>query len=287
MAMRDLLLDKRFRTGWRQGAVWSLCIAAIALLGTVRVATDAEFAFASLTLLPVLAMGWFGGLGRGWVVSFVGTSMWLVADLVSHREFSAAWIPWLNWATRLMTYGLLAWLVALVRRQWEREIDRAVHDPLTGLKNRRGLLEDGANEVKRAMRYAHPLAVIYLDLDNFKQLNDSRGHEAGDEALLETGKALLGTLRATDRAARLGGDEFAILLPEISFEAATETGKRLAVTLKQRLAPYRPVGASIGVAWFPAATRTFADMLKAADDLMYAAKERDKGSVQARRFDAA
>ena len=87
------------------------------------------------------------------------------------------------------------------------------HGVLTGLQNRRAFLDVGESETERSKRYARSLSVVSLDLDNFKQLNDTKGHDVGYVALRVTAKALLGTLRASDRVARLGGDEFAILLP--------------------------------------------------------------------------
>jgi diguanylate cyclase (GGDEF)-like protein len=120
-------------------------------------------------------------------------------------------------------------------------------DPLTGLLNKRAFSDAGFMEVERSKRYDHPLAVLFLDLDHFKQLNDTQGHAAGDDAFLAVSSALLATLRSNDQLGRLGGDEFAILLPEISHDGASEAGRKILTAVNEKLKHYVPVTSSIGV----------------------------------------
>ncbi|BCB27207.1 hypothetical protein SKTS_20930 [Sulfurimicrobium lacus] len=286
MARISKFLLGTFWTGWRRWAAWSICIGAIFLLGALRSATDADFTFASLVILPVLAIAWIDGKRNGLLVAFLAAAMWTVADIAAERQFSTQWIPWSNALTRLMTYSLVALLAAQVRLQFEREHELATRDALTGLLNRRAFLEAGSAEVERAKRYARPLTVIFLDLDDFKQLNDAKGHDAGDAALQATAKALLSTLRSSDRVARMGGDEFAVLLPEIGYDAAVEAGRKISIAVSAALAAFPPVKASLGIAWFGEADRLFPEMLKAADGLMYEVKESGKGDMRPRRFSA-
>ena len=277
---------RTYWTGWRRWAAWSICVSALFLLGVLRMETDAEFTFASLALLPVLVIAWIGGKWNGLSIAFLAAVMWNVADIASERQFSAPWIPWANAVTRLMTYSLVALLAAQVRLQLEREHELATSDPLTRLQNSRSFLEAGAFEVDRSKRYGHPLAVVFLDLDDFKQLNDTKGHDAGDTALRATAGALLGALRSSDRVARLGGDEFAVLLPEIAYDAAIDAGQKISIAVNNALRDFPPVRGSIGVAWFEDGHRTFPAMLKAADELMYEVKESGKGDMRLRRFAA-
>jgi diguanylate cyclase (GGDEF)-like protein len=279
-------LVRTYWTGWRRWTAWSICVSALFLLGVLRIETDAVFSFASLALLPVLVIAWIGGKWNGLSIAFLAAVMWGVGDMAPGRQFSAPWIPWANALTRLMTYSLVALLVAQVRLQFEREHELAISDTLTQLQNRRAFLETGAFEVDRAKRYGHPLAVVFLDLDDFKQLNDTKGHDAGDAALRATAGALLGALRSSDRVARLGGDEFAVLLPEIGYDAAIEAGRKIAIAVNNALRDFPPVRGSIGVAWFGDAHRTFPAMLRAADELMYEVKESGKGNMRSRRFAA-
>jgi diguanylate cyclase (GGDEF)-like protein len=180
---------------------------------------------------------------------------------------------------------VLAGQFALLRQQFELEHEYATRDPLTGLQNRRAFLEGGNIEVERSKRYHHPLAVIFLDLDNFKQLNDTEGHDVGDAALQDIAKALLNTLRANDLVARLGGDEFSIMLPEVEYEDCVVASRKISHAIKQALQPYPPVTSSIGVTWYAQPDRDFGNMMKAADALMYQAKTGGKDNMIFKRFD--
>lgn len=271
---------------WQRWVAWMISIGAISLLGALRVATDAEFAFASLALLPVMVISWMDGRRNGLILAFIVAAMWAASDMTSGREFSAAWIPWVNALTRLMIYGLVAFLTAQVRQQFAREYEFANRDALTGLLNRRAFLNAGSAEVERSKRYAHPMTVVFLDLDDFKQLNDTMGHDAGDAALHATAVALRSALRSNDQIARLGGDEFAVLLPEIDYDAAVEAGRKISIAVGNVLDDFPPVKASIGVAWFRDMDRLFPAMLKAADELMYEVKESGKNDVLSRRIAA-
>ncbi len=117
-------------------------------------------------------------------------------------------------------------------------------DALTGLRNRRAFLEELAREASRAGRQQRPLAALYIDVDDFKRLNDREGHARGDEALTAVASALTGTLRAVDVAARLGGDEFCVLLPDTDNQQAAAVAGRL----RERVRATCPVSVSIGIA---------------------------------------
>ena len=273
-----------FLSGFPRWLVLSICIGTIVLLATIRKETDADLAFASMALLPVLVTAWIGGKRYGLFMAVAAAAVLGASGIASGREYSAAWIPWANAVLRLLTYGLVALLVAQVRLQFERTHRQATQDVLTGLRNRRSFLDAGAHEVERAQRYGHPLAVAFLDLDDFKQLNDTLGHEAGDSALRAVADALRGSLRSSDLVARLGGDEFAALLPEIGYAAAVEAGRKISAAVNRALGDFPSVSASMGVAWFAAGDREFSEMLKAADTLMYEVKGNGKAAMRSRCF---
>lgn len=181
---------------------------------------------------------------------------------------------------------VLAGQFALLNVKFEMAHEHATQDALTGLKNRRAFFEASAAEVERSKRYGHPLTVIFLDLDNFKQLNDTKGHDTGDAALKAVAGALQGALRLHDLVARLGGDEFAVLLPETDYDASVEIGRKIYTVLKSALHDFSPVTGSIGVIWFRDANLTFPAMMKAADELMYEAKEGGKDNIRFRCYDS-
>lgn len=264
---------------------WVVAVAVLLALGAIRIATAAEFAFASLGLLPVLLIAWIAGRASGMVFAVMAAATWLIGDIVSERDYSSDWIPWANGLTRFAAYGIVVALADQVRWQLLHEQERANRDQLTGLLNRHALADIGAREVDRSRRYAHPLAVAFIDLDNFKNLNDCKGHGSGDAALRATACALQATSRSTDLLSRWGGDEFVLLLPELDRRAAALAARRISGSLRHALADYPGVSASIGVAWFEAADRPFAAMLHAADHAMYLAKQAGKDSFRLHEFD--
>ncbi|MBV8999298.1 MAG: EAL domain-containing protein [Solirubrobacterales bacterium] len=171
------------------------------------------------------------------------------------------------------------------RRQLERELRQLAYtDRLTGLPNRALLHDRLAQAIVRARRRNSPVAVLLLDLDRFKNINDSLGHEIGDRVLVAVAQRLRRCLRAEDTLARLGGDEFAILLPEIADRRDTRlvTEKCLsALSSHEEIAGHElSVNASIGVAVFPQDGADVQHLLRSADAAMYRAKARGGGRVE-------
>lgn len=284
MALHNLL-QMECRTGWRLWGLWSLALLMLVVLGIVQAFTEAEFALASAALLPVLAISWFCGRTPGLMIASLATVLCLTVDYASGQHLYAAWVPWANAAIRLLVYGLIAQVAAHLRVQFDRERERAIRDPLTGLRNRRGFIEAGQRETERSRKGQHSMGVIFLDLDHFKQLNDTQGHRTGDRALQETARVLVAHLRSTDCVARLSSDEFAILLPAVSWEIALQTAFKATDALRPLLAHFPPVSTSLGLAWFASVDRPFPAMLEAAEELLYQAKKLGSGSVRAQRFD--
>ena len=158
-------------------------------------------------------------------------------------------------------------------------------DALTGLFNRRHCMDELDIEFARALRFEQDLSVIMIDLDHFKQINDSQGHQVGDQVLRVVGDTLRQMMRTTDIAARIGGEEFVLLLPQISAKKALEAAQRLRLELQRKQLPL-PSGetlnwtVSIGVATLHASDITPADFMRRADEALYVAKERGRNRVQ-------
>lgn len=163
----------------------------------------------------------------------------------------------------------------------DRIVFLADHDPLTGLINRRRFQEELEHHIAYAQRYGHQGALLFLDLDQFKCINDSFGHQQGDEFLIQVAQRLNANLRQTDLLGRLGGDEFGILLPQASVEQATRVADALLAHLKdaELQVPgqqHARASASIGIAMLPDHGATAGDLLAKADAAMYAAKEKGR-----------
>jgi len=172
---------------------------------------------------------------------------------------------------------------ALQQREQELQ-EQAISDPLTGLYNRRYLNEFLPRELARSGRNATPVAVILMDLDQFKRVNDSFGHEAGDIVLNAVGNLLKGKVRGSDIACRYGGEEFALILPETGAEPAARRAEdiRLAISALEVSHAGKPVGriaASFGIALFPDHAQDTDDLLRVADMALYAAKGAGRNRV--------
>jgi diguanylate cyclase (GGDEF)-like protein len=157
-------------------------------------------------------------------------------------------------------------------RQNERLAELAAIDELTGTKNRRRFREDLYLLFAQAKRQCSPLSVIMLDIDHFKQYNDTFGHPAGDVVLHWTGTTLRTAVRAHDVVARYGGEEFVILLPGTNGDEALEVAKRLRLAIAGRVWPHREVTASLGVATTALDTSDAAALVDQADQALYESK---------------
>jgi diguanylate cyclase (GGDEF)-like protein len=203
---------------------------------------------------------------------------------VRHRDTTWRYIETIS--TNLLNEPNICGIVLNSRDVTERKAleaqltHQAFHDPLTGLVNRAAFSDRVEHALTRVERNGTTLAVLFLDLDNFKTINDRWGHTAGDQMLVAIAERLQECLRATDAAARLGGDEFAILLEDVSDTAnVMQVADRLLDALRQPfpLAEHTVhMGVSIGIAWSHAG-QSAADLLRHADIAMYSVKHTGKG----------
>lgn len=158
--------------------------------------------------------------------------------------------------------------------------EAAFTDHLTGLANRRRFERQLEREITRTLRYTRPFCLLLLDIDHFKQVNDSYGHETGDEVIRSVAKTLQAGTRGIDTAARIGGEEFALLLTETELSGGLEVAERLRLAIKAADVP--PVGsvtASFGVAEFPLCAQNGRELVSVTDAAMYEAKRQGRNRV--------
>jgi len=171
------------------------------------------------------------------------------------------------------------------RKELENELaEMATRDPLTGLFNRREMSKVLEDEVERAQRYQRPMAVLWIDFDHFKDINDTYGHAAGDSVLRSISRLLLGSVRSVDFVGRFGGEEFVIVLPEMDLDEARDTAERLRRKVAEQPQPLGdgktvPLTISVGVSVYPEHGQNAVALCAAADKAMYLAKDRGRNCV--------
>jgi diguanylate cyclase (GGDEF)-like protein len=202
-----------------------------------------------------------GLLGGVWLFGSVGQEGASVLSLVTRES------------TLLLTAFVTSGVVALHQRRLESAVRRLTdRDPLTGLANRRGLDQVLRQEVARAGRTGGELVVAMVDLDRFKQVNDTMGHQAGDQVLVQVAAALSDGVREYDVAARLGGDEFVLVLPGCSADQAVVVAERLRQGIARSVTVAEGVTATVGVAAYGRHGTEPEDLISAADHALYEGK---------------
>ncbi len=256
-------------------------LAVILILGIVDYATGVDLAFTIFYLIPVGIAAWFLGWEAGVSLSILSALAWYVADAFSQtvpneNPFVPAW----NTGVLLMAFLIVTVLLHVLHTTLEREAINARIDPLTGAPNTRAFYEAAEIQISLLKRYQRPFSILYLDIDNFKELNDTRGHSAGDSALKVVTETLKQNLRTGDTVARLGGDEFAILISEADARAAEIVSTRIQSAIRSKLTLTCSIGALTCVAPPPSVD----ELVRKADHLMYEAKRGGKDTKMSSTF---
>ena len=245
----------------------------------LNVRTPSELRVGILYLIPVLLAAWHDGIWWG-VVFALATS--LLRFLIGIDQMPAATSLQFRVANELAYLAVvgiaIAGLSQLRRTQAQLEL-LATRDPLTNVLNARAFSDELAQELGRNRRYGRPLALIYLDLDDFKRVNDAHGHATGDAVLRLVADAMRGALRGADIVGRLGGDEFAVLMPETDGDVAHAAALRLATGIRTVFRGTPSVTASIGVVSCTGTEAGTDELLRRADQAMYEAKRGGKDRV--------
>jgi diguanylate cyclase (GGDEF)-like protein len=248
------------------------------LLGIMDQLTGHQSSFALLYLIPVALAAWFMGEISGVITAAASTITWMLADAAggeAQREFL------LNVAVRFSFFLIVALLLTRLNRTLRVEKRLARTDHVTGAVNARFFTELTQMEIRRFARYRRVFTVAYIDLDNFKAINDRFGHLTGDLVLRSVTHILGSCLRDTDVVARLGGDEFAVLLPETDESAARAVLSQINNHLLAEMHKHRwPVTFSIGVVSFHTVPPTVNELIQTADELMYSIKTDGKNKIR-------
>ncbi len=247
----------------------------------IHVTTSPQLTFSIFYLIPVSFATWYAGRTVGICVSAVSAVTWLIADHLAGATYSLPIIHYWNMSVHLGFFLITTFLLAALRKRLEWEAMQARTDPLTCAANRRYFYILAKTEMNRLTRYHRSFTVAYIDVDNFKAVNDRFGHHVGDRLLCVVAARIQKALRKVDTVARLGGDEFAILLSETGYDAAEDVIRKLRdqllATMRQR---NWPVTCSIGAITFNAPPQDVDEMIRMADALMYSVKHGGKNRIR-------
>ncbi len=278
MHYMDFLLDKQ-----SQGKIASISTTALLLITAFDVVTGPELSSSLFYLLPISIAAWYGNRATGILFALLSTVALFSADTFSGDHYSYPAIIYWNTMFRMGIFFIFAILIATLRLKLRQEQESAITDSLTGAANSRAMYELLEKEIIRSRRYGQPISLAFIDLDNFKHVNDTQGHLTGDAALRKVTAIIRDNIRKTDVVARLGGDEFAVLLVETGGADSATAIANLKEKLVAGMAESSwPVGFSIGLVTFETPPGRAEEIIKLADELMYSVKKYGKNNIRHR-----
>ncbi len=263
-----------------------LAAAAVVAVGALDFASGYEVSMSVFYLGPVALAAWYANRRIGLAVALLSCLSWYIADTAAGSHYSHPVIPVWNALVRLAFFLITAELLAMLRRSLRRNQHLARTDGLTGLYGRRAFEDRLAHDLEVARRRREPLALAYVDVDDFKAVNDTHGHAGGDRVLREIGRVLEHAVREADTAARVGGDEFALVFPDTDEAGARRVVSKLAAALRESLdAEGFDTTVSIGVVIFNGPPASPGRAVAAADEAMYRVKQGGKNAIGFHVFD--
>jgi diguanylate cyclase (GGDEF)-like protein len=270
------VLEKRSRLFWI-----IISVAFIAGVGVIDYLTGDEVALSLFYLIPIALLTWLAGWRLGIAASVVSAAVWVATDLAAEEAFQSASIYIWNTFIVLSFFLIVVMLLSALRKALEHERELAQTDYLTGAINPRFFFEFLQMEIDRSQRYAHPFTLAYIDIDNFKAINDRFGHITGDRVLSRMVERARQNLRKTDLVARLGGDEFALLLPETGQESAQAIISKIQSEILAGMQEDDwQVTISIGVLTCLKSPHDSREILGLVDELMYSVKHAGKNAIK-------
>lgn len=253
----------------------------VVLVGIINYLAGYEVEFSLFFLIPISLVTWFASTRLAIAISIISAIAWYTADVASGDPIAPSILYW-NTGIRFSFFVIVMALLSALRANLKRAEKLSRVDHLTGAVNLRYFSELAQAEISRAQRYNYHFTVAYIDLDNFKRVNDQYGHRIGDEVLRIVVNTAKIQLRSTDVVARIGGDEFTLLLPETEHDGACALITKLQQSVLTEMQNNGwPVTLSIGVLTCIAIPHTADELIKMADDLMYSAKNSGKNAISA------
>ena len=263
---------------WPPGTAAGLSIGLVVAVGAVEIWSGFEPSVLSLYAIPVALAAWAARPRTAYALAAVAVTLPVPFSAFAGEPIGGA-VIW-SVSSNFALLAILAVLLTTLKRRLSDEAVFAATDSLTGLLNRGSFIARLDAELAWAARYGRAFTLAYVDLDNFKAVNDLEGHDVGDELLRRIADALRSSTRQTDVLGRLGGDEFAAVLPEITGVATGSVLENLRKQLIRAMAKGGwPVTFSIGAVTFEAPVDTSREALRVADAAMYSVKHSGKDGI--------
>lgn len=250
------------------------------IVGYFDYRTGPFYSFSLFYLLIVVATAWYKGRKFALVIAIAGTLAWFVAALLSRQYDHYPDALYWNDLVELVHFLFAAYVISMLKNALDCSERRSRSDSLTGIANRRLFYEVADAEILRAHRTNEPFTIMYLDIDNFKTVNDTQGHDAGDELLIAVAATVKHQLRESDTVARLGGDEFSVLLPVTTEPDAAVVVRKIKHALADSIETKWPVTFSIGMVTYMQAPESVETMIREADQVMYEVKKSGKNELR-------
>ena len=260
--------------------VFTVSLALLTMLGWIDHVTG-DYSLIVFYVIPVSLVAWFITRTSGVLFCFLALATRFIADVAPDSfSFHNSELHYWNISVEFLFMLIMSLLFSALRKNLDSEKSRASTDPLTEALNRRSFFELAEYELKRSRRYSQPFTLAYIDLDNFKDVNDRQGHHVGDELLMGVVTTITGNIRSTDILSRFGGDEFVLLLPETGQEAAQKFLTKIHDQLQLTMIHNNwPVTFSIGAVTYLKTPATVDEVICQADMLMYEVKRSGKNRL--------
>lgn len=261
----------------KRKTLFVLVLLIVVLLGILDFLSGYELSFSFFYLFPIALAVWYLGRAEGRIAALLCSIIRAASSYLAGENFTLEFYRYWNAGIRFAIFLLFAELLFELKTALLQEQTLSRTDFLTGISNRREFYNRAELEILQARRYRHPLTVAVLDIDEFKQVNDTAGHHRGDALLRLIAQTIAASIRKTDLVARMGGDEFALLFPNTDQDGARRVIEKAKHILADRLNKEEfHVTFSLGAVTFSSPPASVDEMLRSADRLMYHVKAEGK-----------